>query len=106
MTAKQQFQNLVNDFVQMYRPRVKVAKLGSMPVLMVDGRPFVGFWRDTLTLRLSGDARQRVLKLKGKPVGMVSGKMLDEWVDLPVVQVNHWRPLAEQAMREQGREEA
>jgi hypothetical protein len=98
MSAKKQYQELVNRLVMTYRPDVRVSKMYGMSVLTTQGRPFVGFFRDDLVVRLDGLALGKAGALKGaEPYALKSGQVMPDWVRVPVVHVSHWRGFAEEA---------
>ena len=98
MSAKKQYQELVNRLVTTHRLDVKVSKMYGMSVLTTGGRAFAGFWNDDLVVRLDRLEYAKASGLKGsEPYVMKNGQLLPEWIRVPVLHVSHWRGLSEDA---------
>lgn len=99
ISAKKQYQDLVNRIVAAHRPDVKVSKMYGIPVMMTRGRAFAGFLDDDLVVRLDPAALAKAQQLKGsKPFTPDNGKDMTEWICVPVVQISHWRGLLQDAL--------
>ncbi len=98
MSAKKQYQELVNRLVTTHREDVKVSKMYGMSVLTTQGRAFAGFSKDDLVVRLDSLEFNKASGLKGsEPYAMSNGQILPEWLRVPAVHVSHWRGLSEDA---------
>ena len=98
MSAKKQYQELVNRLVTMHRSEVKVSKMYGMSVLTTNGRAFAGLLNDDLVVRLDKLEYARASGLKGaEAYVMKNGQVLPDWVRVPVLHVSHWRGLSEDA---------
>jgi hypothetical protein len=98
VSAKKQYQELVNRLVTTYRGEVKVSKMYGMSVLTTQGRAFTGFSKDDLVVKLDGLEFTKASGLKGaEPYAMSNGQILPEWIRIPAVHVSHWRGLSDAA---------
>ena len=98
MSAKKQYQELVNRLVTTHRDEVKVSKMYGMAVMTTRGRSFIGFFKDDLVVRLDGVAYTKASSLKGSaPYAMSNGQLLPGWIRVPALHVSHWRGLSEEA---------
>jgi hypothetical protein len=98
MSAKKQYQELVNRLVTTHRAEVKVSKMYGMSVMTTRGQAFIGFSHDDLVVRLDGLALAKASGLKGStPYVMSNGQLLPGWIRVPVLHVSHWRGFAEEA---------
>lgn len=98
LSAKKQYQELVNRLVATYRSDVKVSKMYGMSVMTTRGRAFIGFSHDDLVVRLDRLAYAKASSLKGSAAyAMSNGQLLPEWIRVPVRHVSHWRGLCEEA---------
>src|SRR5713101_1372610 len=82
------------------QPNVARAKMFGMPVVKVNGNAFMGYFKDSMTFKLTGKAHADALKLKGAqlfdPSGM--GRPMKEWVQVPAAHAARWKQLARSAM--------
>ena len=83
------------------RPNVERAKMFGMPVVKVNGNAFMGYFKHSMTFKLTGTAHANALKLKGArlfdPSGM--GRPMKEWVQIPVTHAGKWKTFAQHALK-------
>lgn len=67
------------------QPNVTRAKMFGMPVVKVNGNAFMGYFKESMTFKLTGKSHASALKLAGArlfdPSGM--GRPMKEWVQVP-----------------------
>jgi hypothetical protein len=90
------------DSVTTDHPDIRLSKMFGMPCLKREsGKVVAGHWKDGgLTVKLTDEARRdAALALPGVELfdpGM--GRVMKEWVLVPLAQSNRWRELVEQAV--------
>jgi hypothetical protein len=89
------------------RNGVGEAKMFGMPSLKTDtGKAFAGLFEDAMVFKLTGEAHQRALALKGAKLFDPSGRNrpMKEWVQVPFAHAEKWLDLAQDAWQYVGEE--
>ncbi len=96
--AQQKYDELAEELAA--QPNVTRAKMFGMPVVKVNGNAFMGYFKDSMTFKLTGKSHAGALKLAGArlfdPSGM--GRPMREWVQVPATHAGKWKRLAESAL--------
>ncbi len=81
-------------------PNVARAQMFGMPVVKVNGNAFMGFFKDSMTFKLTGKAHSDALKLKGAQLSDPSGRgrPMKEWVQVPSAHAAKWKQLAQSSL--------
>src|SRR5437867_10735310 len=98
-SAEQKYDLIADDLAT--RPNVARAKMFGMPVVKVNGNAFMGYFKDSMTFKLTGNAHADALKLRGArlfdPSNM--GRPMKEWVQVPATHASKWKQLAQRALK-------
>jgi hypothetical protein len=98
-SAEQKYESIADGMAT--RPNVARAKMFGMPVVKVNGNAFMGYFKDSMTFKLTGSAHADALKLKGAhlfdPSGI--GRPMKEWVQIPVTHASKWKTFAQHALK-------
>src|SRR5437762_2557307 len=97
--AQAKYASIADDLAS--RPNVERAKMFGMPVVKVNGNAFMGYFKDSMTFKLTGKAHGDALKVKGArlfdPSNM--GRPMKEWVQIPAAQASKWKLFAQHALK-------
>ena len=97
--AQQKYHSIADELAG--RPNVARAKMFGMPVVKVNGNAFMGYFKDSMTFKLTGRAHADALRLKGTqlfdPSGM--GRPMKEWVQIPTAHATKWKQFAQHALK-------
>lgn len=80
--------------------RAERAKMFGKDCMKYRGNGFLAFFEGDLVLKLSGQAREDALKLKGSKLWDPSGqgRPMKEWVQVPGAHQSKWAGLADKAI--------
>jgi hypothetical protein len=96
--VQKKYDGIVDDLTA--QPNVVRSNMFGMPVVKVNGNAFMGYFKDSMTFKLTGKAHTDALKLKGAhlfdPSGM--GRPMKEWVQIPAAQAARWKKYAKLAL--------
>jgi hypothetical protein len=95
---QKKYELLANELAA--QPNIARAKMFGMPVVRVNGNAFMGYFKDSMTFKLTGKSHAAALKLSGAhlfdPSGM--GRPMKEWVEVPGAHAARWKKLAQAAL--------
>lgn len=95
--ARISFDDLADQFAVL--PGGSRGQMFGMPVAKVNGKAFMGFFQESIILKLDSEPRKEALALAGTclfdPMG--SGRVMKEWVQVPFAHAPVWGTLANQA---------
>ena len=75
------------------------SQMFGMPTMKVGGKAFAGLYEDNMVFKLTGDAHQRALALKGAHLfEPMKGRPMKEWVVVPASGAKDWHSLAKEAL--------
>ena len=97
--SQKKYDTLAADLAE--QPNVVRAKMFGMPSVRVNGNAFLGYYRDSLVCKLSGDAHAAALKLKGAQLFDPSemNRPMKEWVQIPDLHEAKWKKFAQAALK-------
>lgn len=76
------------------------SQMFGKPCFKVNGKAFIAFFQKEMVFKLTGDAHEEALSLKGSKLFDPSGKKrpMKEWVQVPFAHKEKWTKLAKEAM--------
>ncbi|HTL82732.1 MAG TPA: hypothetical protein VL651_13555 [Bacteroidia bacterium] len=76
------------------------SQMFGKPCFKIKGKAFMCFFENEMVFKLTGDAHEAAMKLKGSHLFDPSGKgrAMKEWVQVNATNSKHWEKFAKEAM--------
>ena len=79
---------------------IEIGQMFGMPTLKFNGKAFAGLFNGEMTFKLTGAPHAEAMALNGATLfdPMGTGRVMKEWVQLPIAQSKYWDRIAREAL--------